>query len=444
MPKDLKENIIARNLHRLAQIERLLFLFGLIMITVCLIRFKGDYKAHINDFLYYCSYVFTSVHVFITAIIVVRHRNWPLWVRNTPTHLAIIEILIICFIAMKTDTGIITMYTIYINVCILTILLLAVEPLFINTFLIIYSIFLAEYVYRETNTYLALNVLLTSFVICTLQLYKWSSLIKEFRLEKIRDNHIDNMEKEIQLAAFVQESFTNNKIPALEGFEISYYSKAMAGVSGDMYEIFIQDNKLNGLGVFDVSGHGIASGLVTMLVRNIIQQEFDHNKDKDLTETVSIIDNRIKEEKHGIENYLTGLLLRINNLKKDSAEFEIVNAGHPCPIIYKKSENKCSFFDEKRQFSSSVIGLSSIDSFYRSTTFELKSGDEIILYTDGIKEASNKEHKEFGNQRIIESVQNAMAKDFNSQYESILNNLGIYIDNEDINDDITIVILKKK
>ena len=110
---------------------------------------------------------------------------------------------------------------------------------------------------------------------------------------------------------------------------------------------------------------------------------------------MEIIDKRIRVEKRNIENYLTGILLRMKGSK-----IEIVNAGHPCPILYRKESGECNYFDEKRKFSSTVIGLSSIESFFQETSFEMKSGDEIILFTDGIKEAMNAAHDEYGNSRF--------------------------------------------
>ena len=247
------------------------------------------------------------------------------------------------------------------------------------------------------------------------------------------------MEKELELAAFVQESFSKRKMPELESYDIAYYSKAMAGVSGDMYDFYTDDEVLEGAGIFDVSGHGIASGLVTMLVRNIFQQEFHQNENKELYEVMEIIDKRIRVEKRNIENYLTGILLRMKG-----NTIELVNAGHPCPILYRKESGECDYFDADHKYSSTVIGLSSIDSFFQQTSFEMKSGDEIILFTDGIKEAMNTTHDEYGSSRFIESVKNAVIQPFGNQIPSVLADINHFTNNAEQSDDITIVIIRKK
>ena len=74
----------------------------------------------------------------------------------------------------------------------------------------------------------------------------------------------------------------------------------------------------------------------------------------------------------------------------------------------------------------------------------MKSGDEIILFTDGIKEAMNAAHDEYGNSRFLDSVKNAVQKDFENQIPSVLSDIGHFTENAEQSDDITIVIIRKK
>ena len=438
MPKDIKSNIISKNLHRLAILEQILFSFGILMIIVSFIRFRSEWKANYDDFIYYAAYILNSLIVLFFAIRTTHHPEWPVWRKNQPTYFAIFFLLLLSVYLLFTSSTPLSFYTVYVNVCIIAIVMLAVEPAFFILLIAGFTIAICIRLHSVGSVTMILNMLLTSIIMSILSLYKWASLINEFTLEKVQINHIQSMEKEIELAAFVQESFTKKKLPELNGFQVSYYSKAMAGVSGDMYDFYTKGNELKGLGIFDVSGHGIASGLVTMLVRNIIQQEFDQNADKPLSEVVGIIDDRIKKEKGDIENYLTGILLRIND-----DEVEIVNAGHPSPILYNNEQMKSSFFDEERKFSSSAIGFSALDVTFKSTSFKMNKGDELILYTDGVKEALNSEKTEFGNLRLFISVLNAMSKDFDQQLNLILADMGMFTENTSQSDDITIVILKK-
>ena len=72
------------------------------------------------------------------------------------------------------------------------------------------------------------------------------------------------------------------------------------------------------------------------------------------------------------------------------------------------------------------------------------AGDELILFTDGVKEALNSERKEYGNNRILDSVHNAVKNSFDNQIHMILSDMGHFTENTEQSDDITIVILRKK
>lgn len=247
-------------------------------------------------------------------------------------------------------------------------------------------------------------------------------------------------EKEILLAATVQKNFFSAEVPIDSDWEIALYSKALAGVSGDLYDFyFTNKNKLAGLGIFDVSGHGIASGLVTMLVKNIITQEFEKGKNKKLSEIVGHINNRVLKEKGNIENYLTGILCR---LEKNS--IELVNAGHPFPLFYNASTKEINNLDNHSQTRCGVIGISGLPAVYESFSLEITSGDEILFFTDGITEANNENKIAFGKKGLLDSFTKNISKDINAQIESLIEDLHDFVGNEKINDDVSILILRRK
>ena len=250
----------------------------------------------------------------------------------------------------------------------------------------------------------------------------------------------DKTEKEIQLAAKVQKSFFSAEIPTDSNWEIALYSKALAGVSGDFYDFYYsKNNKLQGLGIFDVSGHGIASGLVTMLVKNIITHEYEKGKKEKLSEIVTKINERVLKEKGNIENYLTGILCR---LEKNT--LELVNAGHPFPLFYNASTKDITYLDNKSTTRCGVIGISGLPAVYESFSLEISSGDEILFFTDGITEAENENKVPYGKKCLFESFQKNIGKDVNYQVQYLVNNLRDFMGNEKINDDITILLLRRK
>ena len=211
----------------------------------------------------------------------------------------------------------------------------------------------------------------------------------------------------------------------------------MVGVSGDLYDFYKTGEKLDGLGVFDVSGHGISSGLVTMLVKNIIHQEFYNKKDAELWEIVNSINDRVIEEKGEIQNYLTGALVRLYDDK-----FELVDAGHPAPILYRKRTGECKYLELGKK-SVGVIGIAGFPVYYESIFYDFEDGDELILFSDGVVDIKNEKDEYFGKERLLEAAKLVIGRSAAEQVSFIANNIYSFCANCEQNDDLTIIVLRK-
>lgn len=244
--------------------------------------------------------------------------------------------------------------------------------------------------------------------------------------------------KEIDLAAFVQKSFYKLDTSVLTDWKLEITSKPMAGVSGDLYMAFITDHHLDGIGIFDISGHGIASGLVTMLVKNIIEQEFYKGMKKPLNEVMSKINDRIILEKGNIENYLTGMLIRFTN-----NTIELVNAGHPKAILYNSTNGTISNIEEEGVNQYGAIGIADFPINFETVHFNMNKNDELVLYTDGITECTNENKKYFGTDGILAVFKSNISLDVKDQVTALPAALRKFSGSDNFNDDITYIILKK-
>lgn len=287
-----------------------------------------------------------------------------------------------------------------------------------------------------TNIVRCFNIAITIFVILSMILI-YTLIV--FRIEKNLETQKGALEKEIKMASLIQQNFFKQDISSISNWDIGYFSKPMVGVSGDLYDFYKKDGILRGLGIFDVSGHGISSGLVTMLVKNIIFQEFykANNSEEELWEVLNKINDRVIEEKGDIANYLTGILVRI---KENNVEF--ANAGHPSPIYYSSVKRECKYIDKSLN-SKGAIGLPGFPTFYESQYLDLAIGDELVFYSDGVLDLKNENGESFGKERLLNYIRentNATAKE---QIEYITQNIYNFCGNLPQNDDITVIILKK-
>lgn len=265
----------------------------------------------------------------------------------------------------------------------------------------------------------------------------------KYRIEKTEKNlekQKNTLQKEIQHAALIQKTFLSKEKQFWEQWSLSVKSIPMAGVTGDLYCIFGDKHVLNGVGLFDISGHGIASGLLTMLAKNIIEYQFNDNLEakgkEELWETVDKMNDRFINEKGDVANYLTGLLIKITGNK-----LELVNAGHPEPILYKKAANSFVFYARDLR-STGAIGMTDLPAFYISQELEMESGDELFIFTDGLTECMNKDGEQFGEKRLMHSFQQYINTSIEEQTKFIIEDINKFRGNK-ITDDMTLLILKK-
>ena len=260
-----------------------------------------------------------------------------------------------------------------------------------------------------------------------------------YKIENELKRHNDSLENEIRLAAFIQQNFYKHDNLNFKNWDLFYYNRPLAGVSGDIYDFYETKNGTEGIGIFDVSGHGISSGLVTMLVKNIIQQEFSAQEENELWEIVNTINERVIAEKGKIQNYMTGILIRIKN-----NTLEIVNAGHPYPIVYRRSLRKCMVLEKASEYAGGTIGIAGFPTFFYSQYVDFEDGDEIILFTDGISDVTDRYGKRFVVTALPELIEKNAEADAKEQVKLITRAIKDFRGNAEITDDMTVIVLKRK
>ena len=113
-------------------------------------------------------------------------------------------------------------------------------------------------------------IYMVDFLFASFLKHRILSTEKELRHQK------DLLSSEIYQAATIQKTFFHQNFTHFSDWEIACRCVPMAGVSGDMYDFYPSkiegEDSLYGAGIFDISGHGISSGIITLLAKNIIMQ----------------------------------------------------------------------------------------------------------------------------------------------------------------------------
>ncbi len=255
------------------------------------------------------------------------------------------------------------------------------------------------------------------------------------------------LSKGLETVAHVQKNFLPVKNKTFRGWELAIsYNALDNNVSGDLYDYYFTDGILDGMGIFDVSGHGIPAGLMTILAKSIISQHFINgmNQDESISNVLKDINKSYIKEKVNVENYITGLLFRFSEFnKKDICSVEFANAGHPYPLFYSASENKIIELkqDEKKQYG--ILGVEGLDVSFPPVNFRAAQNDIIICYTDGLTDCLNHKGEEFGKERIIKTAQLYHHESAIMIMNRIMDKFCDFIGSEKISDDITLMVLKR-
>jgi phosphoserine phosphatase RsbU/P len=244
---------------------------------------------------------------------------------------------------------------------------------------------------------------------------------------------------DMSLAAHVQHAFLPETPQDLSDWDTAVYFRPFSNVSGDCYDFYVKDKQLRGVSIFDVSGHGLSSGLLTMIVKPTTTRYFTQMSKQSLGRILSKVNESIVKEFSVLENYITGTVLRLDG---DTAEY--VNAGHPEILIKYAGDNTADLIqDEDTGIKGQPVGLSRSYP-YRSIKFTVNSGDTILLYTDCVIESCDNKGHSFGTQRLIEKLATAPDSNASDILDYIIYNFFSVVKDEDVEDDLTVMVLKKR
>ena len=263
--------------------------------------------------------------------------------------------------------------------------------------------------------------------------------------EKLENDREKSL-KDMRMAAIVQKKYFHAPEHSLKNWDYAVRYEPLSLVSGDLYNFYHEGEDLNGISLFDASGHGVAASLVTMLAENIIQQTFNEllKSGESLAEALKLINERFIEAKGEIDNYLTGILLSTRENKDGTCTLTLSNAGHPYPLFYNSEEQTVEELLPTADMPyTGPVGLSGLNVEYSEMKFTMKSGDILFLYTDGITEMANKEKIEFG----IEPINQIIGKKHEDSAEdimtAIMEKMEHYISGMPRVDDVSVIILKR-
>jgi len=284
-------------------------------------------------------------------------------------------------------------------------------------------------IYADSPTYEAtfseehLNILTTLASVGSIRVEN-ATLLEE-RLERER------MEHELELATEIQQRFQPSGPPLVPGYEFQGISFSCYEIGGDYYDFIERRDGRMLIALGDVSGKGTAAALLMSSLHAAIHAQISANSS--LERTVSSV-NQYLAENTPTNRFVT---LFAAELDPATGKFTYINAGHNPPLIGRLDGSI-------EQLSSGGFPLGIIPTAeFEQGEIELRPGESLVIYSDGVSEANNLNGDEFGLDRlanVIKSNLTASAAGLRDRVESALSS---FTKTAPANDDTTLVIVKR-
>lgn len=236
-----------------------------------------------------------------------------------------------------------------------------------------------------------------------------------------------------EIAATLQRSFLPLQIPVIPGIQTgTHYASATTGalVGGDFYAIFVCPRKRLCIAIGDVSGKGIGATATAAGVKNIL-----HMLAIDGCSPASILSrtNELISPQLAGSQFITMTMVALEPV---SGHLLYGNAGHPPPLIYRRSSKSAM----PMPVGNEPLGVSA-EPVYHETADILSPGEFVVLYTDGVIEA-RRDKELYGEDRLIEAVNAAAGLDAQKIVEWIVDDVTTFCGGS-IADDIALLVVKR-
>ncbi|MDY6937066.1 MAG: SpoIIE family protein phosphatase [Cyanobacteriota bacterium] len=246
-----------------------------------------------------------------------------------------------------------------------------------------------------------------------------------------------HLSAEVNIARKLQRMLlpTEVELQEIGGLEIASYMEPADEVGGDYFDVLVGRNSVK-IGIGDVAGHGLESGVLAMMMQTAVRALLENDETNPqrfldaINRTIYQNTQRMQCDKdatlclldysHG-NLQLSGqheqvLIVRANGIER----IDTIDLGFPIGL----ETNIAEFIDRKQ--------------------IRLQVGDLVVLYTDGITEAENPQGRLYGLDRLCQTIELHACRSAREIVTRVIEDLRQYIGEQKVYDDITLLILKRQ
>ncbi|MEO8216311.1 MAG: SpoIIE family protein phosphatase [Acidobacteriota bacterium] len=239
------------------------------------------------------------------------------------------------------------------------------------------------------------------------------------------------MDEELKTAYIVQRRLLPDRPPVVEGYTFAGVNRPCRTVSGDYFDFVVRSDGRVYFVIADVSGKGLTAALLLTGLQAAFRI-FTKN-DPDPATLVTQLNSAMKENMPQ-SKFVTLFAAR---LEPATGLVEFANAGHNPPLFVGAAGV------QPLTTTDIILGMFP-NAQYRKQTLQLQPGDSLVLFTDGVTEASSDGEDEYGSARLEELVgklHGRPAEVFTGEIErSVLE----FVQDDHCADDVTMVVVTRK
>jgi len=245
------------------------------------------------------------------------------------------------------------------------------------------------------------------------------------------------MAREIQVAMLPQQYpvLPSAAAPGASAFRFTHRYHPSGAVGGDFFSVApVSDNEV-AVFICDVAGHGVRSALVTAMIRALVEElrPVAHDPGQFMTKLNSELFAILK---HAGSPVLTTAFYLVAHAQSGLMQYS--NAGHPKPLLARRTAREVQMLRSKSQKSQAALGLFE-KTAYETSEVTLTPGDMLMLFTDGLYEVHSATEDIYAQDRLAASVARQLDLPAATLFDSLLQEIQEFSANHAFDDDVCLV-----
>jgi sigma-B regulation protein RsbU (phosphoserine phosphatase) len=244
------------------------------------------------------------------------------------------------------------------------------------------------------------------------------------------------MKRDLEIAREIQTWLVPSQPPEVPGANIAFATRPQNSVAGDYYDAFYpnpEDGEKLMVVIADVAGKSVPAALLMATLQASLRTIAGEN--------APLADLVARLNRYACAHSLNGLRFTtavLSEYNPASRRLTYVNAGHNAPILRRANGTL-----ETLEVGGLPLGIR-LDHSYETASLELKPGDALIFFTDGVVEAFNESAEEFGNERWLSAIRNLPDWDSQQTLQFLMKRVDEFVGATRQADDITCLVFRSK